>query len=294
MATTAGSRPAAIPVQAQSAGQTLSPSVGRAFSPAQKHRPGAKARPPATPEKWAPGDKTARDREAIILANLGLVSFVVSRLREHADHGAWDREDVFAYGVLGLIQAVDSYDPAKGASFASFALIRIRGSILDFKRRMDLLPRSIRRNAAVLDKQRMELVGDLGRWPTREELAQRHGGPVTEIESLGADGATTLVYLDQARRIQMNGKPTWEPYDPDIEPPDEALEAAFVNKVVADSVLTLSGRDRDLIEMRYVQSLTLREIAQRLKVTQSRVSQLNKRLLAQLRSRISSELDLAS
>src|SRR5205823_6774921 len=127
--------------------------------------------------------KAARDREALILANIGLVSFVVSRLREHTDHGAWDRDDIFAYGVLGLIQAVDSYDAAKGASFASFALIRIRGSILDFKRRMDLLPRSIRRNAAVLDKERMDLVGELGRWPTREELAQRLGRSTSEVES---------------------------------------------------------------------------------------------------------------
>jgi len=230
----------------------------------------------------------------MILANLGLVSFVVSRLREHTNHGAWDRDDVFAYGVLGLVQAVDSYDPAKGASFASFALIRIRGSILDFKRRMDLLPRSIRRNAAILEKERMELVGELGRWPTSEELARRHGGPLSEVEGLDADAAITLIYLDQARRTQTNGNTTWEPCDSETQRPDEALEAAFVNKVVAKSVLALSGRDRDLIELRYVQSLTLKEIARRLKVTQSRVSQLNKRLLSQLRTSICMDLDLAS
>ncbi len=67
-----------------------------------------------------------------------------------------------------------------------------------------------------------------------------------------------------------------------------------MNKVVAKSVLALSGRDRDLIELRYVQSLTLKEIARRLKVTQSRVSQLNKRLLSQLRTSICMDLDLAS
>jgi len=117
---------------------------------------------------------------------------------------------------------------------------------------------------------------------------------VTDVESLEAGGAATLVYLEQARRPQQNGNPTWEPCDSETERPDEALEAAFVNKTVANSVLALSGRNRDLIEMRYVQSLTLREIAQRLKVTQSRVSQLNKRLLSQLRKSICIDLDLAS
>jgi len=275
------------------AGRASRQPVARAFSPAQKHR-GAKHEPLTAAATRGPAAKAAPNREAMILANLGLVSFAVSRLREHTNHGAWDRDDIFAFGVLGLVQAVDSYNPAKGASFASFALIRIRGSILDFKRRMDLLPRSIRRNAAVLEKERLDLVGELGRWPTTDELARRHGATVSEVESLEANGGTTLVYLDQARRTQMNGNTPWEPRDSETEAPEDALAAAFLNKVVANKVLALSGRDRDLIEMRYVQSLTLKEIAQRLKVTQSRVSQINKRLLAQLRSSICSELDLAS
>jgi RNA polymerase sigma factor for flagellar operon FliA len=253
-----------------------------------------KLRPLTAHKKLGQVTAPGRNRESMILDNLGLVSFVVSRLREHASHGAWDRDDVFACGVLGLIQAVDSYDPAKGASFASFALIRIRGSILDFKRRMDLLPRSLRRNAALMERERMSLVAELGRWPTNEELAQRSGRPVSEIVSLDADGGTTLIYLDQVRPMQPNGSWVWEPCDLAADGPEEALQAVFVNKVVANSVLALSGRDRELVELRYIQSLTLKEIAERLHVTQSRVSQLNKRVLAQLKSRICTELDLAS
>src|SRR6266540_163535 len=98
--------------------------------------------------------KANSERGSMILDNLGLVGFVVSRLRENSWHGAWDRDDLFAFGIIGLIQAVDSYDPTKGVSFASFASIRIRGSILDFKRRMDLLPRAVRRNGAILEQQR--------------------------------------------------------------------------------------------------------------------------------------------
>jgi RNA polymerase sigma factor for flagellar operon FliA len=235
-----------------------------------------------------------RERESMILENLGLVSFVVSRLREKSWQGAWDRDDIFACGVIGLIQAVDSYDPAKGASFASFALIRIRGSILDFKRRMDLLPRSVRRKAALLEQERSELVAELGRWPTSVELAQKHGTATGDVVTIEAAAGTSIVYLDQAKRMQVDGGRPWEPCDPNTEDPDERLEGDFFNKVVERSIRSLAGRDRELIEMRYIQALSLKEIARRLKVTQSRVSQLNKRVMAQLRSRIYTELDLAS
>jgi RNA polymerase sigma factor FliA len=233
-------------------------------------------------------------RESMILDNLGLVSFVTSRLREHSGHGAWDREDIFAFGIVGLIQAVDSYDPARGVSFASFATIRIRGSILDFKRRMDLLPRSANRNAAILEEERAALVSELGRWPTHQELAQRHGTPIKDVLRIEADAATSLVYLDQARHIQSQSGSGWEPCDSEAVNADDVLEADFLKDVVTSSIRALTRRDREIIEMRYLQSLPLHEIARRLKVTQSRVSQLNKRILTQLKSRICTELDLAS
>ncbi len=79
-----------------------------------------------------------------------------------------DREDAIAYGTEGLIQAVDNFDPTRGTTFASFAIRRIRGSILDAIRRMDVLPRSLRKSTRELDKANMELATMLGRWPTHE------------------------------------------------------------------------------------------------------------------------------
>ena len=231
----------------------------------------------------------------MVLDNLGLVSFAVSRTLDRAPHGAWDREDIFAYGVLGLIQAVDTWDADKGASFASFALIRIRGAILDFKRRMDILPRSSRRGAAQLEQARNQLANELGRWPTVEELAERQGVSVGDIRRMEADAGAALVYLDLARRGPPGEVRPWEPADlDDADNPEEVAEAKLFNRVVDRSIRLLPRRDRDLIEMRYRQSLTFKEIASRLHVTQSRVSQLNKRALAQLRDQISVELGLAS
>src|SRR4029078_6435934 len=134
-------------------------------------------------------------REAMILKNLPLVTFMVGRMSEESG-GTIDREDALAYGVEGLIQAVDSYDETRGTTFASFAIRRIRGSILDASRRQDILPRalpkmhtersgrrtilprSLRKSTREVERANLELAHALGRWPTSRELAARMEMPV--------------------------------------------------------------------------------------------------------------------
>ena len=112
-------------------------------------------------------------RDDMIVKNLPLVSFVVSKMSDENGNRSFDREDAVAYGVEGLIQAVDSFDPSRGTTFASFAIRRIRGSILDAIRRMDVLPRSLRKSAREIEKANLELASQLGRWPSLNELAFR-------------------------------------------------------------------------------------------------------------------------
>src|SRR5688572_6509517 len=101
----------------------------------------------------------------MIVKNLPLVTFVVGKMSGESGSSI-DREDAVAYGVEGLIQAVDNYDPTRGTTFASFAIRRIRGSILDAVRRMDVLPRSLRKSARELERANLDLAAMLGRWPT--------------------------------------------------------------------------------------------------------------------------------
>ncbi len=117
-------------------------------------------------------------REEMIVRNLPLVSFVVGKMSGENGNSALDREDAVAYGVEGLIQAVDSFDPTRGVTFASFAIRRIRGSILDAIRRLDVLPRSLRKGARELERATMELAVQLSRWPTQRELAVKLGLPL--------------------------------------------------------------------------------------------------------------------
>src|SRR3990172_11423985 len=111
-------------------------------------------------------------RGEMILKHMPLVAFVVNRLSTDRNRTlGLDREDAMSYGIEGLIQAVDNFDTGRGTSFASFAVRRIRGSILDAVRRQDPLPRSLRRSTRQVDQAAQELAAQLGRWPTQKELA---------------------------------------------------------------------------------------------------------------------------
>jgi RNA polymerase sigma factor for flagellar operon FliA len=114
-------------------------------------------------------------REETILQNMPLVAFVVNRLSTDRSRTlGLDREDAMGYGIEGLIQAVDGFDRERGTSFASFAVRRIRGSVLDAVRRQDPLPRSLRRSTRQVEQAAQELATQ-GRWPSQKELAMKLG-----------------------------------------------------------------------------------------------------------------------
>ena len=156
-------------------------------------------------------------REQMIVQNMPLVAFVVNKM---ADEGASpiDREDAIAYGTEGLIQAVDNYDPTRGTTFASFAIRRIRGSVLDAIRRMDMLPRSLRKSTRELDKANMELATMLGRWPTPKELSLKVGMPLDQVRSIMGHNGTRVLSLEKMMDEPEEGSRPWEIADPDAFP----------------------------------------------------------------------------
>jgi RNA polymerase sigma factor (sigma-70 family) len=105
-------------------------------------------------------------------------------MSEFLGSGVMDREDAIGYGSKGLIAAVDNFDASKGTSFASYAIMRIRGAIIDAAREMDILPRSQRRRMREVEGANMELANQLGRWPTVKELAMKTGLSIEEVKAL--------------------------------------------------------------------------------------------------------------
>jgi RNA polymerase sigma factor for flagellar operon FliA len=235
-------------------------------------------------------------RDDMIVKNLPLVSFVVSKMSDENGNRNFDREDAVAYGVEGLIQAVDSFDPSRGTTFASLAIRRIRGSILDAIRRMDVLPRSLRKSAREIEKANLELAAQLGRWPTQNELAFKLGIPVRELKQLQGQTASRLVSLERVMEEKSaDGASPWEAVDPDeFGDPAMAADRHASMLLLDEAMRRLPARDRAILQLRYGRGMAFHEIGKVMGLSESRVCQLHKRILSSLRASLRRELNAAA
>jgi RNA polymerase sigma factor for flagellar operon FliA len=232
----------------------------------------------------------------MILQNLPLVAFVVGRMTDEAGSSPLDREEAIAYGVEGLIQAVDNYDPERGTTFASFAIRRIRGSVLDAIRRMDVLPRSLRRSTRETDRAYMELAIMLGRWPSTKELAMRLGMPIDQVRGIMDHSSARVVSLEKMMTDRVGeGSAPWEACDEDeLSDPAMATDRQVDLQLLNMAIDSLSERDRTIVQLRYGKAMAFHEIGKMMNLSESRVCQLHKRILNSLRSLLTREFQAAA
>lgn len=237
-------------------------------------------------------------RNEMVLKHRPLVSFVVNRLASHGNRIlGLDREDALSYGTEGLIQAVDNFDASRGTSFASFAVRRIRGAILDAIRRQDPLPRSLRRSTRQVEQAAQELAARLGRWPTRKELALRLGISVQAVHEIQKHAASRFVSLENVlqERSRDGGSSAWNPVDEDERgDPAAAAENHASLALLQTALEQLTERDRAILRLRYGESRPFHEVGELLGLSESRVCQLHKRILHQLRQELSRTLEEAA
>ena len=233
-------------------------------------------------------DKGSRDR--LILTYAPLVKYVAGRLGSglpaHVDEG-----DLISYGLLGLISAIERYDLDRDIKFETYAIMRIKGAIIDELRALDWVPRSVRSRAREIERAIAELESKLGRAPTDEEIATKIGISEEELgESLSDIGRSSIAALDELWSVSGEGDQvslldTIE--DTEAPSPAEALDATDVRETLADAIARLPEREKLVITLYYYEELTLREIGEVLGVTESRVSQLHTKAVLRLRSRLS-------
>ena len=235
-------------------------------------------------------------REEMIVENMGLVPFVVRKLSQVEASGL-DPEDAIAYGIEGLIQAVDRYDEARGTTFSTFAISRIRGSILDAARQADPLPRSTRKMVRLVDEARLALATQLGRWPERSELEAAVDLPAEKLNSVAGFDSVATISLNEL----LNGRDDaerargWEPTDPDeYSEPGTVLEERATTALLHDAIRSLPDRERQIIAMRYRDGRSLSEIAGVMQLSESRICQIHKRILGDLKSHIEDDLAIAA
>jgi RNA polymerase sigma factor for flagellar operon FliA len=228
----------------------------------------------------------------MIMRHMPLVAFVVGRMStDNQKTLGLDREDALGYGIEGLIQAVDAFDPDRGTSFASFAVRRIRGSILDAIRKMDPLPRSIRKSAREVEQAAQELAAKLGRWPTHKEISLRLGVPLDQLNTVMRHASSKFISLEHA--LQDRGgdsAPTLDPVDEDdMSDPAKAADHTALLALLDGAVAGLSVRDRAILKLRYNEQKAFHEIGAMMGLSESRVCQLHKRILSTLRRQLDAQ-----
>jgi RNA polymerase sigma factor for flagellar operon FliA len=242
--------------------------------------------------RYGEGDETVR--ENLILHYAPMVKVVAgrvgSRLPPHVEQG-----DLIAYGLTGLMEAIDRYDPERGVKFKSFAMTRIRGAMIDALRRLDWVPRKVRQNAREIERVEAALGARLGRVPTETELADRLGLDLETLQGRLREIADSRLYSFDApqpgrRDESLSGDASLLDLvsSPGLAEPQEALDAAEKTRdlrvVLSDAIGDLPERQQFVLACRYREDLRLGEIGEVMGVSESRVSQLHTKALISLRA----------
>jgi RNA polymerase sigma factor for flagellar operon FliA len=261
--------------------------------------PGAVARVPAqgredpTVSLWRRYGE-ARDeatRERLILHYSPLVAHVAGRvgigLPSNVDVG-----DCASYGMFGLIDAIEKYDPDRGVRFEPYAMSRIRGAILDELRALDWIPRSVRAKARTVERGYAALEARLHRSPTEAELAAELDVTIEELQQTFSQiSVVNVLALDELLAVTedqpgaMNLGDTLA--DLHADDPVAIFESQETRALLLSALAELTERDRRVIHLYYVEGLTLAEVGEHVGVSESRVCQIHSKAMLALRTKLS-------
>lgn len=228
-------------------------------------------------------------REQLILNYSPLVKYVAGRLSSSLPQTV-DTADLISYGIFGLIDAIEKYDPERGIKFETYAIARIKGAIIDELRAMDWVPRSVRARAREVEQAYIRLEGTLKRVPSDTEVATELGISEKELQSIFSKLAyTSIVSFEELwvggdREERSSIMSTIQ--DDKAEDPVLVFESEEVKDILADAIERLPEREKTVVALYYYEGLTLKEIGQVLGVTESRVSQLHTKAVLRLRARL--------
>jgi RNA polymerase sigma factor FliA len=233
-------------------------------------------------------------RERLILAYAPLVKYVAGRMSSGLPAHI-DEADLISYGLLGLIGAVERFDPGRDIKFETYAVSRIKGSIIDELRSLDWVPRSVRSKAREIERVCAELENELQRAPTDEEICDELDMTQDEFHlALTQISNTSIVALDELWEISGSDGDTASLIetieDPKARDPSRMLDLTEMKAQLARGIDALPDREKVVIALYYYENLTLREIGEVLGVTESRVSQLHTKAVLRLKGRLRDEM----
>lgn len=229
-------------------------------------------------------------RERLILHFAPLVKYVAGRVSVGLP-ATIEQADLVSYGIFGLIDAIEKFDPDRGIKFETYAINRIRGAIIDELRAIDWIPRSVRFKAREVERALGELEGRLLRPPSDAELADELGVSLDDLQdTLNQINLVSVVALDELLSV---GGEKGEAVslvdtlaDTRAADPVTSFESEETRHLLAQAINVLPERERLVITLYYYEGLTLGQIGAVLGVTESRVCQMHTKAVLQLRSRM--------
>ncbi len=234
---------------------------------------------------------TIEARERLIIHYSPLVKFVAGRVASGLPQNV-EQTDLVSYGIFGLIDAIDKFEPERGFKFETYAIARIKGAIIDELRSIDWVPRSVRAKARAVERAYSELENELLRNPNDGEVAAKLGMTEDELGAmLSQISFTGLVALDELIGGGGNGdrggsSTLGDTISDRQHDPVEAFEVDEMKHLLADLINRMPDRERLVLTLYYYEALTLAEIGQVLGVTESRVCQIHTKAVLQLRGRL--------
>jgi RNA polymerase sigma factor for flagellar operon FliA len=228
-------------------------------------------------------------REAFIKQYAPLVKYVAGKVAVGMPHNV-EFDDLVGFGVFGLLDAIDKFDPDKNVKFKTYAVTRIRGAIFDELRSIDWVPRSVRQKTREVEDAIGSLEAQLGRTATDQEIASSMGMDEAEdLKTIMKISGTSILSLndvwfsgDENDKVSIGDSIE----SPASLNPDVVVEKDEIRRVIVEAINELPDKEKKILVLYYYEDLTLKEIGQVLEVTESRVSQLHTKAILRLRSNL--------
>ncbi|MDR3333792.1 MAG: RNA polymerase sigma factor WhiG [Treponema sp.] len=233
--------------------------------------------------------RDSKIRETFIKQYAPLVKYVAGKVAIGMPHNV-EFEDLVGFGVFGLLDAIEKFDPEKGVKFKTYAVTRIRGAIFDELRSIDWVPRSVRQKTREVEEAIGSLEAQLGRTATDQEIAGSLGMKEDEyLKTMMKISGTSVLSLndvwfsgDENDKVSIGDSIE----SPASLNPDVIVEKEEIRRVIVEQINELPDKEKKILVLYYYEDLTLKEIGQVLEVTESRVSQLHTKAILRLRSKL--------
>lgn len=234
-------------------------------------------------EKYLANKNDKQSRDKLIIQYIYLVRYVVGRVKVSLP-ATISIEDIAGYGVEGLINAIERFSPVKNTRFETYALIRVRGAILDRIRSQDFLPRSVRKKIKDIKQATETLKQELGRTPTTTEVANYLDMDVEKVNNIMSEDVVVTSIYDKKGSSEESLEVIDTIEDTHKLTPHERMEEENVKSDLQKALLRLPERERVLMVLYYQENMTMKEIGETMSMSESRVCQLHAQAIMKLKN----------